>query len=330
MKAKGSKLTKSGLRFGLPYPWWALAAGLAILIGIVASLVTNDQPGKPNPPVPTLGGLQVWADEFISAGWRVQENVLTGHYRLLDPENTRRAWGSLEETLAAFEALRASGTVGPGPEELVILLHGLGGWGDRMFRMRARLEEAGFAVEHINYPSTRRGIFAHAEQVNRVLDRMEGVQRVTFVAHSMGGLILRLVLKGDEGWSRRIAIDGIVMIGVPNKGAALADALAEIPAYKALTSQAGQDLRHERVQDLPALDVRYCVIAGSTNDGKGINPLIPGDDDGMVAVAEVPLAEGDDFLVIESNHIQLPNHRDAIDAVLRFLDGRKCAGGGVE
>ncbi|MEE8371551.1 MAG: alpha/beta fold hydrolase [Sphingomonadales bacterium] len=312
------------------YLRWSLAAGALILIGVAASLTTFDQPGQPNLPAPTLGGMQVWADEYVAAGWRLQENLLTGHYRLLDADNTRRAWGDFAETLAAYRQMQTSGEIGPQPENLVILLHGLGGWGDRMEGMRQGLEAAGFAVEHINYPSSRRGIFTHARQINRVLNRWQGVENVTFVAHSMGGLVLRLALESDEGWNRRIAVDGIVMIGVPNKGAALADALADNPAYKALTGQAGQDLRHQRVQDLPALDVRYCVIAGSTNDGQGINPLIPGDDDGMVAVAEVPLAEGDDFLIIESNHLQMPNHPSAIEAVLRFLDGRKCAGGGVE
>ena len=123
----------------------------------------------------------------------------------------------------------------------------------------------------------------------------------------------------------------MVMIGAPNKGAALADALAKTPGFGALIGQAGQDLRSPRAQRLPPVTVRYCLIAGSTNNRKGINPLIPGDDDGMVAVAEVPLAAaGDDFLVIESDHISLPNQPAAIDAVLRFLEGRDCAGEGLQ
>ena len=49
-----------------------------------------------------------------------------------------------------------------------------------------------------------------------------------------------------------------------------------------------------------------------------------------MAAAEVPLAPGDDFLVIESDHISLPNQPAAIDAVLRFLEGRDCAGEGLQ
>ena len=288
---------------------------------IVGHLVTTDKPGMPNLPVPTLGGVQVWADEFIQSGWRIQENILTGHYRLLDPENIRQAWGTYGETMAAFRLLKESGGVAPQPEDLVIFIHGLGGWGKQFFKFRDQLERAGYSVENINYPSTRRGIHSHAEQIDRVLNRMEGVRQVTFVSHSMGGLVMRLVLDGKKEWRAQIDVDGIVMIGAPNKGAALADALANTLGFDALTTQAGQDLRCKQAQALPPVAVRYCLIAGSTNGGKGINPLIPGDDDGLVAVAEVPLTLDDDLLVIESDHLGLVNHPDTINAVLRFLDG---------
>ena len=37
-----------------------------------------------NVPILTLGDKQFWGDVFVHAGWRIQENVFTGHYRLLD------------------------------------------------------------------------------------------------------------------------------------------------------------------------------------------------------------------------------------------------------
>jgi len=45
--------------------------------------------------MPTLGGAQGWADRRWRAGWRMQENVLTGHHRLRDGRNMRHASGSL-------------------------------------------------------------------------------------------------------------------------------------------------------------------------------------------------------------------------------------------
>jgi hypothetical protein len=31
-----------------------------------------------------MGGRQFWSDRLVFGGWRIQENVLTGHSRLLD------------------------------------------------------------------------------------------------------------------------------------------------------------------------------------------------------------------------------------------------------
>ncbi|MEK6248374.1 MAG: hypothetical protein N2C12_09360, partial [Planctomycetales bacterium] len=45
--------------------------------------------------IPTLGGKQFWADEYIRYDWRIQRNVLTGHHRLLDGKDQRHAWGTL-------------------------------------------------------------------------------------------------------------------------------------------------------------------------------------------------------------------------------------------
>ena len=55
----------------------------------------------------TLGGKQFWTDELVHGSWRIQRNVLSDHYRLLDPNNTRRAWGSWEHCHREWQALRA-------------------------------------------------------------------------------------------------------------------------------------------------------------------------------------------------------------------------------
>lgn len=56
----------------------------------------------PNLPFPTAGGGELWATLADWWGWRVQENVLTGHVRILDPEDVRKAWGPEEQLLPAL------------------------------------------------------------------------------------------------------------------------------------------------------------------------------------------------------------------------------------
>ena len=57
----------------------------------------------PNINFPTMGGLLFWNDLARCNGWRMQQNTLTQHVRIIDPDNIRRAWGGLEAMEEIFE-----------------------------------------------------------------------------------------------------------------------------------------------------------------------------------------------------------------------------------
>lgn len=76
---------KSTRRFALP---------ALILGGMAGNAMAAEAGAWPNIPFPTLGGKQFWTDRYIYSGWRIQENVITGHSRLLDPGDMRRCWGA--------------------------------------------------------------------------------------------------------------------------------------------------------------------------------------------------------------------------------------------
>jgi hypothetical protein len=48
----------------------------------------------PNMPWKTMGGKVFWNTLSERYGWRLQQNVFTEHYRILDPEDIRQAWGT--------------------------------------------------------------------------------------------------------------------------------------------------------------------------------------------------------------------------------------------
>lgn len=50
----------------------------------------------PNLPTKTLGGSFFWDTLDSSRGWKLQRNLVTEHYRILDPENVRQAWSTDE------------------------------------------------------------------------------------------------------------------------------------------------------------------------------------------------------------------------------------------
>ena len=57
---------------------------------------TENAKGLPNIKTPTLGGKQLWTDHAWRHAWKVQQNVLTGHWRLIDDRQVRQTWGSRE------------------------------------------------------------------------------------------------------------------------------------------------------------------------------------------------------------------------------------------
>ncbi|UBF28051.1 DUF3572 domain-containing protein [Kovacikia minuta CCNUW1] len=59
----------------------------------------------PNIPTPTMGGHIFWTDIANVKGWRLQKNSVFGNFRILDPNDVRRAWGGEGMMLKAFEAI---------------------------------------------------------------------------------------------------------------------------------------------------------------------------------------------------------------------------------
>ncbi len=272
-----------------------------------------------NLPAPTLGGTQLWRDSHVFAGWRIQENVLTGHSRLLDPADTRRAWGTYAQVQERLDDLRRIEDIHPPSKHLVLLVHGILRSTGTFSVLEKALIEAGFDAVAISYPSSRATIEEHAEGLARLLDRQEGTETVSFVTHSMGGLVVRYLLSRDGAWKRRIEVHRIVLIAPPNRGSAVARVLKDIPAYRMIYGEAGQQLTPAEVSKVPMIEHPFAIVAGGTGDGEGYNPLLPGDDDGTVGLAETRLEGALDFLVVPEIHAVISNHRDTIRATINFL-----------
>ena len=310
----------------------ALAALATLLVSLAATACTSSmtdpvRPGeptlKPNLPLPTLGGAQLWADVRWRDGWRLQENVLTGHARLLDPHNLRRAWGDAAACLAEFDARvprRTPPTVDERP--LVILLHGMGRTRVSFGRMKDALEADGWRCARLSYPSTRRSIPEHAAWLEGVLAALaeDGqAQRVSFVTHSLGGILVRAALARGGSWRTTLGVERLVMLGPPNQGSAFADRLAGNRVFRWLYGETGPGLVPAEVQLIPPPDVPFLIIAGARGSARGWNPWLPGDDDGVVALQETHLPGASGHQVVRSIHAYLAAHKDVIAQTQAFL-----------
>ncbi len=261
---------------------------------------------------------QLWQDRALAAGWRLQAQAVTGRCRVLDPAGAVAERGFGEACRAAYLALRPEESAG----ELVILLHGLGRT-PRMFHdLRPALEAEGRLVVALRYPSLTAGIEAHGLWLNEVLDRHPRVAKVSFVTHSLGALVLRAALARDPAWRARTALGPVVMLAPPNQGALIARRLDRWTPTRFILGPSFAELAEDK--PLPAAlpeEVALGIIAGGCCDGEGYNPLLPGDDDGVVRVVETPLEGGDAALRVEALHTFIARDGDAIAATRGFLDG---------
>lgn len=288
-------------------PWRGKLAVVAALLA--ACLISAGQ----------FGGRQYWEDQRIHAGWQVQAHAPSGFCRLLDRQGKLRAWGRGETSVEALE--RAGLAEGPRPasRHLVVMLHGLGRTPAIFRRMKKSLQEAGYEAVAVSYPSLTKDVGDHAAHLERLLDGLEDVERVSFVTHSLGGLVLRETLARDGGWRDRLELGRAVMLAPPNQGSELARALNGAGSFHFFGGPSASQLGKGQSFAAPPPALEFGVIAGGTADGRGFNPLLSANNDGVVTVAETRLGGARDFLTVPVIHTVIAGAPETIAATLSFL-----------
>jgi pimeloyl-ACP methyl ester carboxylesterase len=205
--------------------------------------------------------------------------------------------------------------------ECVVLLHGLARTSGSMGEMERKLQAAGFAVVNVGYPSREHPVEVLARQaVEEGLQfcSEQGAEPIHFVSHSLGSILVRYYFQ--ERVDSRLG--RVVMLGPPNQGAELVDALAEFPGFGLLNGPSAEQLGtgHEGIADsLGAVNFELGVIAGD----QAINPffaaLIPGPDDGKVSVESTRVKGMREHLVMPVTHTWMMFNNDVIDQVISFL-----------
>lgn len=277
--------------------------------------------GLPNIPFPTLGGQQLWVDAVYFAGWRIQRNAVTGHHRMLSPGNIRRAWGSFSACKRALDTIKEEKDLNNSSKHLVLLVHGMAGWSETFFLLEKHLKKNGFLAEGYNYPSLKGTLGDQAADLNSFLGALEGIDEITLIGHSQGGIVIRKALEKKSPWQKRFKVKGLIFIGTPNQGAALADFSKRLKALGKIAPKVRDQLTSEYAKTLKTPKFRTGLIAGSALGKGGINPLIPGNDDGIIGVEEVWIEGINDRLLVTSDHFTLANRKKSREAVVRFLNG---------
>ena len=282
-------------------------------------------------PLPTLGGKQFWTDHRWFYGWRLQQNVVTGHWRLIDLQNIRHAWGSraacqqvLDEEIAK-SGLRSI-------ERVVVLLHGLFRTSQSMNSMGDYLREQGCGEPVLfEYASSRDSIADHATALREVIEGLPGKPTLFLVGHSMGNIVARHAL-GD--WLKSdpqqvlSRLKRFVMLGPPNQGAAIARHLGKLKLFELIAGKGGMELGPQWQQlesHLAIPPFPFAIIAGNLESPPISNPLVGGDSDFIVSVDEAKLPGATELLTVPLVHSFLMTDPKVQAATARFLRGERMA-----
>lgn len=291
------------------------------------SVPGSEEASQPNLDTPTLGGKQFWTDELVHGAWRIQRNVLTGHFRLLDEKNMRRGWGSYDQCLEEFRSSRETGEITPLNPKVVIVLHGLIRSRESMKAITRYLQEqSDYSVLNVSYASARGTLADHAAALGRVIQRLEGVEEINFVGHSLGNLVVRHYLADHTDEAQNLRPDPrirrIVMIAPPNNGTEMASRFRNNPVFQAVWGESGQELGEgweELKKHLAVPQCEFGILAGGRGDAHGLNPLVSGDDDFVVAVEETRLIGAADFALVKAPHGTIMDNPAVQAMTLRFL-----------
>lgn len=206
-------------------------------------------------------------------------------------------------------------------KECVVLLHGLARTSDSMTALEERLAVEGYTVVNVDYPSTQ-----HPIEILAGLAVGEGIAecqrrsatRIDFVTHSMGGILVRVYLKANK----RDDIGRVVMLGPPNQGSEIVDALKDLTIFELLNGPAGLQLGTGPA-DIPKalgpVDFELGVIAGTQSINLLLSTLLPGENDGKVSVESTKVERMNDFVALPTTHPLMMRNQAVIDQTVHFL-----------
>lgn len=273
----------------------------------------------------SFGGSQFWSDVFFYQKWRIQRNVTSKTYRLLDPWDIVRATGNFEECRKAFVKLIDIYQLPRQKGHMIIMLHGFGDSKNIFKPLWRKALERGYLAAAINYPSMQADMESHIRQLIFLLNNLEDVQKVSFVTKGIGGIILRKLFNTPAPWQERLKIGRIVQVCPPNQGSRLIADLTKNRFINWIFGPMAAELTPENVLQIPDFPefVRVGIVYSKSPFRKIMGWLPEKWNKYLLKKKDSQLDSADELIEINNQKLNIFKNRSVVNAVLSFLDSGK-------
>lgn len=202
-------------------------------------------------------------------------------------------------------------------EILVVLVHGFFKNQDDMRFLRQQIELEGLKTQSVTLPTTFGSLDDAVKSLHlQIGGRISGDSKICFVAHSMGGLIVRRYI--DKYGSN--FVHSCIFIATPHGGTKLADIANVIPGYSAVFKPISCLISgNSYISFDDAKTFKIGIIAGSKRVGILGNLFLSSESDGRVEVSSANAVDADDFVVVPFGHQDILNQPETASLVLKFL-----------
>lgn len=207
------------------------------------------------------------------------------------------------------------------PSYKVYMIHGYGGNGMELRKIAKALKSEGYVLENFNYKSMHTDVDSAAMILYKRLSA-ETADTISFVTHSMGGIVVRSLFSNIKDARQIPILHRIVMLAPPNAGSPVADFYSQYHWVEKLIGPNVHNLTTDAesgAQKYPVPTCEFGIVIGEAGRKRWISIPLPEGNDGIVPIESAKMDQAKDIYYIEATHVTILLKQETCDQVLSFL-----------